>query len=749
MKQLFFFGIILSLSTTFLTAQDASLLTIDRIFNSNEFQLKRAQQIRWVDNGEGYITKERSAAVNNGMDLIRYNSADQKAKLFLSAKNLIPAGKEKPLRIANFEISADQQKVLIFTNTKRVWRSNTKGDYWIFDKYSGKLTQIGKEFEAGSLMFAKFASDNQLVAYVQGFNLYVENIATGKTTQLTTDGTDDIINGTFDWVYEEEFGCRDGFRWNENGTQIAFWQLNASKIKNFLMINNTDDIYSKAIPVQYPKVGEEPSSCKVGVVGIEKKKIHWIKLEGNSIENYIPRMQWVGKNTLLIQQLNRKQNTLKIYRHNTKNRKTSLIYTEKSTTWVDISYPDATANNWGMNDLRIVDDGKAFLRMVETEDYRRVYKILIKNGKSTLITRNKADVASVYGHSNKQLFFSASPKTSTQRYLFSSNLNGKQKAKRLTPNNYSGINNYNVSPNGKYAIHNHQSHEKPTSVHFVSLPNHKIIKTLVENDRHLTKVQKLKLPTTEFFSVKTEDGIEVDGKMLKPHDFDKNKKYPVIFYVYGEPWGAVANDTWNSLWNVMLTQKGYVVIAMDNRGTPCLKGSAWRKSIYRKIGIVNSRDQAMAAKKILKRSYLDNDRVAVWGWSGGGSMTLNLMFRYPEIYKTGIAVAAVANQLLYDNVYQERYMGIPQENKADFVEGSPVNHAKNLKGNLLIIHGTADDNVHYQNAELLVNELIKENKQFDLMIYPNRSHGIYEGKNTRRHLYTLMTNYFLKNVPVE
>jgi dipeptidyl-peptidase-4 len=247
--------------------------------------------------------------------------------------------------------------------------------------------------------------------------------------------------------------------------------------------------------------------------------------------------------------------------------------------------------------------------------------------------------------------------------------------------------------------------------------------------------------------VTTEEGVEIDVRMVFPINFYETKKYPVLFHVYGEPWGQVATDTQIGLWNIMMAQKGYFIIDMDNRGTPCLKGSAWRKSIYRKIGVINALDQSQAAKEVLKLNYLDNERTAVWGWSGGGSMTLNLMFKYPEIYKTGIAVAAVSNQLIYDNIYQERYMGLPQENREDFINGSPITYAKNLKGNLLIVHGTGDDNVHYQSAEMLINELIKHNKQFQVMPYPNRSHGIREGENTTRHLYTLLTNYLLKNTP--
>jgi dipeptidyl-peptidase-4 len=342
----------------------------------------------------------------------------------------------------------------------------------------------------------------------------------------------------------------------------------------------------------------------------------------------------------------------------------------------------------------------------------------------------------------------ASPNNSTQRYLYSVDLKGKGKLKRITPELYEGINTYNISPNGKYAVHTHQSVNQVRTVRLVTLPDHRTIKTLVDNIAYQDKLATLSLPEIRFLKVTTVDGIEIDVRMILPLNFDSLKSYPVLFHVYGEPWGQVAIDSQVGLWNIMLAQKGYVIVDMDNRGTPCLKGSTWRKSIYRKVGVINTRDQALAAEQILKLPFLDNSRTAVWGWSGGGSMTLNLMFQYPEIYKTGMAVAAVSDQLIYDNIYQERYMGLPQENLEDFEKGSPISYVNNLQGNLLIVHGTADDNVHYQSAELLINELIAQNKQFQMMAYPNRSHGIYEGKNTRRHLYTLLTDYLLMHTPV-
>ncbi|UGU16522.1 DPP IV N-terminal domain-containing protein [Sinomicrobium kalidii] len=734
--------------TALLCAQQTdSLLTIDRIYNSSEFRVDRQRPVFWVEDGDAFVTIEPSG---EGEDqLIRYVSRNNRKSVYLSADKITPKGRDKALRIEDFTLSPDETKVLIFTNSGRVWRSNTRGDYWVYDFDSGKLQQIGKEFPASSLMFAKFSDDNAFVAYVHDFNIYKEDFTTGKVTQLTEDGNGDIINGTFDWVYEEEFGMRDGFSWSPDAGKIAFWQLDASEIGTFYMINNTDSVYSKPVPLQYPKAGYDPSSAKVGVVDVNSGKITWIPVPGDAVQHYLPAMQWVNDDLLLVQQLNRKQNELNIYTYRPSSGRLKKIYAETEDTWVDLRYPDLSSGQWGNNDFLLTDNNSALLRMTETDGWRHIYRIDINSGAQTLLTPGNFDVAAYYAITGKDIYFSASPDDPTQRYLYSVPLNGRGKMKRLTPESFSGVNTYNISPNGKYAIHNHTDTETPLTTRLIGLPGHKTTSTLVANNKLKNKLKTLEFPSVEFFKVNTPEGVEVDGRITKPSDFDPSKKYPVIFHVYGEPWKQMATDTWIGLYDIFLAQKGFVIVNMDNRGTPSLKGSAWRKSIYGKVGVLNTNDQALAAKEVLKWDFIDKERVSVWGWSGGGSMTLNLMFRYPGIYKTGVAVAAVANQLFYDNVYQERYMGLPQENREDFIEGSPVTHAKNLEGNLLIIHGTGDDNVHYQNMEYLVNELIRHNKQFRMMSYPNRSHGIYEGANTQRHLYTLITDYLLENNGME
>ncbi len=726
--------------------EDSSLLTIDRIFNSSEFQREYAPELQWIQGGEAYVVSEPSPG-SFWEDLVKYETETQQRSVFIPADKMIPPGDSVPLALESFTLSPDESKVLIFTNSSRVWRSNTQGDYWVYDRTTGQLKRLGAQFPRSSLMFAKFSADNRFIAYVHNFNIYAEQYDDGSIIQLTSDGTGDVINGTFDWVYEEEFGCRDGFRWNRSGGAIAFWQLDASSVGTFFMINNTDSVYSKIISVQYPKVGQPPSACRVGIISLPERKIAWIPVPGDERENYLPRMQWIDDNVLLIQQINRKQNHLKVYLYNTATGELKSVYQETDKAWVDISYPDITVTGWEMEDLTVINRGREVLRLSETGEWRHLHKINLASGRVTELTPGNYDVAGFYMATDAYAYFSASPDNSTRRYLYRVSLSGKGDTVRITPPAYAGVNFYRISPNGRYAVHTHTSLQKPPTTRLISIEGHQTSAVLSSNAMYTDRISNLQQPRYSLFSVTTADGITMDGIMMKPPDFDPAKKYPVLFNVYGEPWGQEATDSWRNLWDMMLAQQGYIIIAMDNRGTPCLKGSAWRKSIYGRIGLINARDQAMAAREVMKWNFIDSSRLAVWGWSGGGSMTLNLMFRYPEIYQTGMAVAAVSDLLTYDNIYTERYMGLPSENPRGYSEGSPVNFAKDLQGNLLIVHGTADDNVHYQNAELVINALISHNKTFTMMSYPNRSHGIYEGQHTRRHLYTLLTRYLTEHCP--
>ena len=346
------------------------------------------------------------------------------------------------------------------------------------------------------------------------------------------------------------------------------------------------------------------------------------------------------------------------------------------------------------------------------------------------------------------IYFSASPDQPTRRTLHRARLD-RGKPEQVTPADQPGTHTYDISPDTKWAIHTYSTFDSPPVVELISLPDHKRVKPLVENKKLKEQLAKLNKSPSEFFRVSIADDVELDGWAIKPPDFDPSRKYPVLFHVYGEPAGQTVLDRWGGkrdLWHLMLAQQGYVVMSVDNRGTPAPRGRDWRKSVYRKIGILASHDQAEATKAILKdRPYLDSNRVAIWGWSGGGSMTLNAMFRYPDLYQTGISIAPVPNERLYDTIYQERYMGLPGDNAEGYRLGSPLTFAHQLKGHLLLVHGTGDDNCHYQGTEQLIDELITHNRQFSMLAYPNRSHGISEKKNTTRHLFSLMTNFLMTN----
>lgn len=706
--------------------------------------LLMAQPVRWSADGNAYYRVESG-------ELVTYSLPDQKRTVVLAKNDLIPSGETKPMTFRNYSFSPDGKQILLYTNTKKVWRLHTEGDYWVYNLGTKSLKKLGASLPASSLRFAKFSPDMQFAAYVSEFNLFIENLNDNSIKQITKDGSRKLINGTFDWVYEEEFFCRDGFQWSPDSKRISFWQLDARKIRDFYMINNTDSIYSKIIPVEYPKTGQAPSPARIGTTDIATGIITWLDIPGEPSQNYLPRMEWNSAGELFVQQLNRKQNESKIYSCDPVSGKTKLIYTEKDNAWVDVGSP--WENSYSL-DFRHrfdwINSKKEFIWASEKDGWRHLYRIG-KDGKEKLITKGDFDVMDVrlIDEPGNTLYFYASPSNATQRYLYRTKLDGSGKAERITPAAQSGTHSYLLSPNGKYASHTFtNTFTKPVN-ELIALREHK---ALVETESIATKLKaSQEEKKVEFFKIKSTDGVEMDGLMVKPANFDSLKKYPVVFYVYTEPAGANVQDSYgagdNSLYQGDMAQDGYIYVTIDNRGTPAPKGREWRKSIYRKIGVLNIDDQAQAAREVLKWPFVDASRVAVWGWSGGGSATLGLMFRYPEIYKTGIAVAAVVNQLTYDNIYQERYMGLPQENKEDFIKGSPITYAKNLQGNLLYIHGTGDDNVHYANAEMLINELVKYNKQFQFMAYPNRTHGISEGEGTTLHLSTLYTEFLRKHVP--
>ncbi len=739
MKRFLLFLLVVIISAVPFYPQENGFLTLDKIFAGGEYNARGVGQTQWIGSGDQYAKIEKSASLSSGVDIVCYDIRTGKKEILVKGEMLVPKGGLGQVSIESFDLTREMDMMLIFNNSERVWRQNTRGDYWLLNLKTGELFQLGKGLKESSLMFATLSPDKKKVAYVSANNLYMEEIASHKITRLTKDGSETIINGTFDWVYEEEFGLRNGFRWSPDSKKIAYWQLDASGVGVFNMINYTDSIYSKVIPVQYPKAGTTNSACKVGVVNIGSGKTKWMNVPGDPRDNYIARMEWAASSDeVLIQHLNRLQNKNELMLCKAADGSVKTIFTDTDKAWVEVC-----------DDILWLEGGKAFTFISEKEGWNNVF-IISRDGSSVKnVTPWNYDIINVIAIDDKggYFYYIASPENPLQRYLFRSKLNGDGKPEKLSPFEQKGTHRYSISPNYKWAVHSFSNANTPPLHEIISLPDHKQIRLLEDNAALKAKFAELKVKPVEFFKIEIEKGVSLDGYMIKPYDFDPSKKYPVFFNIYGEPAGTTVNDSWGiSMWHYYLTQKGYIIMSIDNRGTPAPKGREWRKSIYGQIGILASKDQAAAVKEILKWDFVDASRIGIWGWSGGGSMTLNMLFRYPDIYSLGISVAPVPDEHLYDTIYQERYMGLPSTNSYGYIEGSPITHAKNLKGKLLLIHGTGDDNVHYQGSELLINELVKHNKLFQMFAYPNRSHGIYEGAGTTMHLYNTMTNFLLNNL---
>jgi dipeptidyl-peptidase-4 len=715
---------------------------IDRIFQKREYEAPRFGPARWLPGGSAYAIVEAVASPSKGREIVRYDAATGARSILVGASLLTPQGADAPLDVNDYAWSQDGARLLVFTNTRKVWRDNTRGDYWVLTLQGGSLRKLGGDAPEASLMFAKFSPDGTRVAFVRGNNIYVERLEDGRITPLTSDGSETTINGTSDWVYEEELGVRDAFRWSPDGRNIAYWQFDSTGVGLFSLINTTDTTYPAVTRIPYPKAGTTNSAARIGVVSDAGGETRWIKTPGDPRNSYLARMEWVDNTSVAIQQLNRLQNQNDFLIGDVVSGQTRRVFRDESKTWVDL-----------VADVKWVDSGKSFLWVSERDGWRHAYRVPRAGGEPVLLTRFDADVISIAGFDEAfgWLYFIASPKDATQQYLFRAKLDGTGVPERVTPMDEPGTHSYNMAPGGRLAFHTWSRHDQPPSLDVVSLPQHGSLRPLTDISALRALVKPLVTPPVEFFSVDIGSGVSLDAWMLKPGNFDATKRYPVIVHVYGEPASQTVTDRWGGgrmLFHRALAEAGYLVVSFDNRGTPAPRGAAWRKSVYGTVGDLSSKDQAAAVRALAAtRPYVDASRVGVWGWSGGGSNTLNAMFRFPDVFRVGVSVAPVPDQRLYDTIYQERYMGLPQDNVEGYRIGSPINFADGLKGNLLIVHGSGDDNVHYQGTERLINRLIELGKPFDTMVYPNRTHSISEGTGTTPHVYRLIARYFLEHLP--
>jgi dipeptidyl-peptidase 4 len=732
--------------------REAAAKLLARTMNNPEFRPKFFRGGTWLGNGDSYLAIEPSAT-GTGSDIVRYQTATGTREIFVAADRLIPTGQKAPLDVEDYGMSPDGHKVLVFTNSKTVWRRNTRGDYWVLDLTSGALRKLGGDAPASSLMFAKFSPDNSKVGYVRGNNVYVEDLASGKIAQLTQDGSDTVINGTSDWVNEEEFDIRDGFQWSPDSRSIALWQFNTNGVQNYTLIYDlgaprgeivTDfpypntGVYPQILQYQYPLAGTPNSAVRVGVASAAGGQVVWMQTTGDPHNSYIPEIGWADAGHVLLQHMNRLQNKNEFLLADAATGATRTLWVDEDRAWVDVN-----------RDVSWINQGREFLVLSERDGWRHLYRVARDTGKAQLVTRGDFDVVNLdrVSPDEKWAYFIASPENATQRYLYRARLDGTTAPERLTPN-LPGTHSYTISPNGEWAFHTFSSFDVPPNFEVVHLPDHRVMRNTANNAAIAERVKPLSGGPAEFVKVDAGNGLMVDAWLMKPPDFDPAKKYALIVNVYSEPAGQTTADRWPSMFDRAMTSAGYLVASFDNQGTPAPRGREWRKIVYGNIGALSSRQQATALQSLEKtHPYIDPKRIGVWGWSGGGTETLNLMFRYPDVYSVGVSVASVPDQRLYDSIYQERYLGLPQDSPNAYEQSSAINFASGLRGDLMVIHGSGDDNVHYQGFELLVNKLISLGKQFDMRVYPGRTHGIFEGKGTNLDVFANILGYFEEHLP--
>lgn len=723
----FLFLIVLIAHGSMLTAQKKNI-TLEDIWAKGTFRSQSVQNINWMKDGAFY------SALENGK-IIKHQVTDGAAVETLFDQASSVENLSKKLEMEDYALSSDEQKILISAEGEPIYRRSSREENYVYDLKTKKIAQLSK---GGKQMFATFSPDGSKVAFVRLNNLYMVDLATMTEKQITTHGKwNHIINGACDWVYEEEFSFAKAFQWSPDSKKIAFYTFDETKVPEYNM-QTWGKLYPTDYKYKYPKAGEPNSIVTISIFHLTDNKTTKIDI-GKETDQYIPRIRWTNDaNVLSLNRLNRLQNKMEILHADANTGKTDVILTEESKTYVDVE-------NFA-DDVYYLADNKSFVMSSEKDGFKHLYQYDMLGKLIRQITTGNWEVADFYGidEKSKTLYFTSMEMSNIERQLFSTSLDGKLK-KQLT--NEKGMNSANFSKDFKYYILQNSTASTPLKVSLHKAPTGQLVKILEDNAALSKKMEEYNISPKEFMTIKTSENIELNAWMIKPTDFDPKKKYPVFMFLYGGPGSQqVLNqfDGSNFMWFQHLAQKGYIVACVDNRGTGG-KGAEFKKCTYLNLGKLEVKDQIEAAKYWGSLPYVDKTRIGIFGWSYGGYMSSNCLFQGADYFKTAIAVAPVTNWRFYDTIYTERFLRTPQENPTGYDENSPVTHASKLKGNFLLVHGTGDDNVHFQNSISLEDALIKANKQFQSFYYPNRNHGIYGG-NTRLHLYTMMTNFLEKNL---
>ncbi len=707
-----------------LKVPDETLGILEDIYEGNEFSVK-SFNADWLPDGSGYLRLEASSG-DKYNSLVSYDVQSGERSELVSSMQLISSVAEGPATISSYLFAPDGSSVLLEAEMKTEDGSETV--FWMLERSSGKLSKV----EAGRNN--SISPDGKSILYSDGGNLFVYELPAEATTQLTVDAVPGSVS----------YGSAI---WSPDGKSIAFVQSDVTRVKLRSALIPGDPSYPGVSERRFARVGGTIATLRVGVIDATGQEIRWLPVPIPSEGHYIGQIAWTGKSDeLLVEKHSRFRDKRELLMANVKTGEIVRIFEESDPQWVISSFGFNTGVEW-------FDNYNKFLLVSEKEGWRQAYvytregqfKTKITPGNYDIIDRVRMDVSHGY------YYFNASPENATQKYLYRARLDGKGDVERITPEDYSGTNTYNISPDAQWAFHTYSSAKEPPVTTLVKLPEHRLVRVLEDNNELRAKMDKMPGQDKEFLQLDIGNGVVMDCWMIKPKDFDPTKKYPVFAYVYGEPHGQTVMDSWghaSALFHGAIADLGYLVISIDNRGTRCPKGAAWRRAINGRLGPLSTKEQAAGIRELARmRPYVDLSRVGTWGWSGGGSNTLNAMFREPDLFKLGIAVAPKPQAHLYNAWFQEIYMKTPEVNPEGYQQSSPINFAEGLEGHLLIVHGTGETNTHLQITEGLVDRLIELGKQFDYMTYPNRDHGISEGKGTSLHLRVLMARYLINHLP--
>ncbi|MFM6976719.1 MAG: S9 family peptidase [Sphingobacteriaceae bacterium] len=721
--------LLLLLISTSVFAQQKKEITLEDLFKKGTFSTKGIRGLRSMNDGKTYVSIE-----TDEKSKIKYvaknNFSDGKLNTILFKEtDLIFKGDTLPL---STDFSADESKVLIPVGEEQIYRRSFKANYFVFDLKTKKITEVSSK---GKQLFASFSPDGSKVAFVRENNLFVKDLVSGDEKQLTLDGkNNEIINGMCDWVYEEEFSFAQAFYWSPDGKRIAYYRFNETAVPEYSM-TMFEGLYPSEYRYKYPKAGEKNSTVSIHVYDLASHSSKTVQI-GNETDQYIPRIRWTqDPNTLCVLRLNRHQNQLNYLLADVASGESRVLMTETDKYYVDIE----------KEQLTFLANGKQFINVSERDGYNHLYLYDLKGKLVKQITTGKWEVTDVYGFDQKKglIYYQSTESSPLQRDVFVINLSGKNKRKIST---LPGTNNASFSTDFSFYIMANQSAKTPNYVTLHSNDG-KLIRTLEDNSKAKNTIASYQVSPTEFFSFTTSEGVSLNGYMIKPANFDPNKKYPVFMYVYGGPGSQNVLDSWGgsrTMWFNYLAQKGYVVACVDNRGTGA-RGAEFKKMTYLNLGKYETIDQIEAAKWFAKQPFVDGKRIGIWGWSYGGYMSSLCITKGADVFSMAIAVAPVTTWRFYDSIYTERYLRTPQENPAGYDDNSPINFADRLKGKFLLIHGTGDDNVHFQNSVMFSEALIQADKAFEQAYYPNKNHGIYGG-NTTIQLYRKMTDFILTNL---